>query len=91
MLASAICIRISPDILYVFYWGDADGTSTLSPVVVLAAGIYERCQMLGIRLLDAGISTDQGRLNEGLRTFKRNLGFAESSRLTLARGFAPHA
>lgn len=91
MLASAICIRISPEILYVFYWGDAEGTSTLSPVVVLAAGIYGLCQTQGIRVLDAGISTDQGRLNEGLSTFKRNLGFAESSRLTLARQHPTHA
>lgn len=91
MAASAICMRIDEHILYVFYWGDAADMQTLSPVVGLAAGIYEHCRHEGIRILDAGISTAQGIPNPGLMRFKHSLGFSESPRATLMKRMTAHA
>lgn len=91
MAASAICMRITADILYVFYWGDAAGMETLSPVVGLAAGIYDYCRHEGIRILDAGISTAQGIPNPGLMRFKQGLGFSESPRATVMKRMTAHA
>ena len=91
MAASAICMRITTDILYVFYWGDAADMQTLSPVVGLAAGIYEYCRHEGIHILDAGISTAQGIPNPGLLHFKQGLGFSESPRATLMKRMTAHA
>jgi hypothetical protein len=81
MVASAVCIALTESIFYVFYWGDIDGVSNVSPIVLLASTIYEFCQKNGYTVLDAGISTLGGEPNYGLMRFKRNLGFAESAKL----------
>jgi hypothetical protein len=78
MLAASICIELSPSVLYVFYWADAAGMESHSPIALLASCIYEFGQRRGFRILDAGTSTVAGEPNRGLMTFKRNLGFSES-------------
>jgi len=83
--ASAICLRLSKTVLYVFYWGDRPGYSALSPVVALAAAIYGYCQETGIGLLDAGTSTVDREPNHGLIQFKRNLGFEESLKVRMVK------
>lgn len=83
--ASAICIRLNDEILYVLYWGDRPGYSALSPVATLASAIYGYCQEAKIRLLDAGTSTVGCEPNHGLIHFKRGLGFTESLKLTMRK------
>jgi len=83
MAAAAVCLELAPSIMYVLYWGDADGMRTYSPVAILAATIYEFCQINGFRVLDVGISTLHGIPNHGLINFKRNLGFTESLKLDM--------
>ncbi len=85
LAASAVCMRLSPSILYVFYWGDRPGYSALSPVVSLADAIYAYCQDTGIALLDAGTSTIDRDPNFGLVQFKRGLGFTESLKVRMAK------
>jgi hypothetical protein len=82
IVAAAVCIALSPAILYVFYWGDAVGMGAYSPIALLASCIYEFAQREGFALLDAGISTVVGEPNHGLINFKRNLGFSESLKLS---------
>lgn len=83
--AAAICIRLSPDILYVYAWGDADNEKN-SPTVYLAAHIYEYCLHEKIRLLDIGTATEKdGTPNFGLMAFKERLGFTPSLKLTMVR------
>ena len=81
MVAASVCIALTESIFYVFYWGDIDGVSAYSPIVLLASTIYEYCQQNGFTVLDAGISTLRGEPNYGLMRFKRNLGFEESAKL----------
>ncbi len=89
LVASAICLRLQPDILYVFYWGEIDGMNTYSPVVMLAAEIYSFCQKNQITLLDAGISTVAGIPNPGLIRFKESLGFRASEKLVVDLPISP--
>jgi hypothetical protein len=85
LAASAICLRISDDVLYVLYWGDRPDYRKLSPVVTLAATIYEYCQQSGIKILDAGTSTIDREPNWGLISFKRALGFTESLKVRMRK------
>jgi hypothetical protein len=81
MVAASVCIALTESIFYVLYWGDIDGMSAHSPVVLLASAIYEYCQQSGFQVLDAGISTLQGEPSYGLMRFKRSLGFEASAKL----------
>jgi hypothetical protein len=83
MLAAAICLSLTARVLYVLYWGEADGMRNYSPVVLLANEIHKFCQDSGIEILDVGISTLNGVPNHGLINFKRNLGFSESLKVEM--------
>lgn len=87
LVAAAICLQLTPQVLYVFYWGDRPGFAQYSPVALLAQSIYEDCQRRGIALLDAGTSTLDLQLNPGLIAFKRGLGFEESLKFRLEKTF----
>jgi hypothetical protein len=82
ILAAAVCIALTDSILYVFYWGDAAGAESYSPIALLASTIYNYCQQQGFKVLDVGTSTVSGEPNYGLVKFKRNLGFSESLKLS---------
>jgi hypothetical protein len=86
IVAAAVCIAISDSVLYVFYWGDAADVESYSPVALLADGIYAHCQQMGIKCLDVGTSTLEGEPNQGLVTFKKNLGFSESLKFSFIWG-----
>lgn len=81
-VASSICIRLNPNVLYVFYWGDLLGFREYSPIAFIADGIYRFAQENNFKLLDAGVSSINGNPNFGLVNFKENLGFLASPKLT---------
>jgi hypothetical protein len=85
MVASSICIRVNPNVLYVLYWGDLAGWDKFSPVSLLAETIYDYARKNGYRLLDLGISTKDGVPNYGLLNFKHDLGCQESLKLTFVK------
>lgn len=85
LAAASICIRISPDILYVFYWGDIPGYSNTSPVVTIAENIYNYCHDNKIKLMDIGTSTINEVANFGLINFKKGLGFNESLKVCMIK------
>jgi len=82
LIAAAVSVRISRDIMYNFYHGDDVNYRSTSPVVMLVAGIYQYCQQKNISILDLGISSIQGQLNQGLFDFKQNIGCESSSKST---------
>ena len=85
MVASSICIRVSSDVLYVFYWGEIEGFESFSPVSFLAAHIYDYCVEFDYSCLDAGTATLNGVPNIGLASYKKKLGFEESLKMTVSR------
>lgn len=85
MIASSVCIRIHPNVLYVFYWGDLPSEHAYSPVAFHAENLYRYCQQEKIGILDIGTSTDSGVPNVGLMTFKSRLGCQLSPKLVMSK------
>ncbi len=85
LVAAAICLWVNSKVLYVLYWGDRPGYSSLSPVVPLANTIYTYCQSLGAEVIDVGTSTLDRQQNYGLIQFKRGLGFTESLKVRMSK------
>lgn len=85
MIATSVSIVVNDQILYCFYLGDSLAYRQYSPVTFLVTGIYQYCNARNITLLDLGISTDRGILNEGLYRFKKSLGCLDSDKLTFEK------
>lgn len=83
MLASAICLSLSEDVMYVFYWGESPSFRYESPVVKLAEYLYEYCLINNYKVLDIGTSTEYSIPNQGLIDFKEKIGCIESSKFTM--------
>lgn len=84
-VAASITIRVSRDVVYVFYWGDAAGFPGVSPIITLAETIYEHARSEGLHWVDIGTSTNDEAPNYGLIHFKQNLGCEASLKLTYAK------
>lgn len=84
LLAGALCLRITAECLYVFYWGENPQFRKESPVTLLADGLADYALENGFRALDIGISTAQSIPNSGLIAFKESLGCRTSARRTYA-------
>jgi hypothetical protein len=82
MIASCVSIRVDERILYCFFIGDAIAYRVYSPVTQLLHGVYEFARQKKIEMIDLGISTDKGVLNEGLYNFKKSLGTFDAYKLT---------
>ena len=82
LIAASVSIRVSPHILYNFYHADEFSYRSTSPLVMLLQEIYQYCQQNGIKILDLGISSENGQINQGLFNFKENLGCATSTKNT---------
>jgi len=85
LVAAAVCVRINSEVLYTFYLGDIPRTRAISPVVFLLEGIYNYAGMNSFKLLDLGVSTENGIKNDGLYTFKKNLGTTDTHRITWSK------
>ena len=82
LIAASVSIRVSKDILYNFYHADEFSYRSTSPLVMLVQEIYQYCQQNKIKILDLGISSQNGEKNAGLFTFKENLGCISSNKNT---------
>lgn len=89
LAAAALCLQVSPAVLYVFYWGDDAQFSGYSPVTLLADAIYSDCQHKGVALLDIGTASEEGQANQGLIRFKRGLGCEASLKFRLEKILEP--
>lgn len=87
VIAACVAIRVSSRILYCFYIGDALSYRQVSPVTMLVEGIYKFAKLHHYTLIDLGISTDKGMLNDGLYSFKKSLGCIDSPKLTFIKQF----
>ncbi len=87
IIALSVCIVINRDILYNFYPADKLAYRKYSPVTMIASGIYLYGQKNNFSCLDMGTSSVNGKINQGLIGFKRQLGARESLKLTLEKTF----
>jgi hypothetical protein len=74
IIAVAVTIKINAEIIYTFYLADDEAYLKDSPTIFLLSGIYDKFQQQNFKILDLGIATANGVLNEGLAHFKRSLG-----------------
>jgi len=82
LIANAIFVRINKDALYYFVAASDPDYAELSPSVLLIEALYEKAVHEKCTLIDLGISSVDGVLNEGLHQFKKHLGAAECSKKT---------
>jgi hypothetical protein len=82
LVAVCVTVEINDRILYTLYPADAEKYVKKSPLTFLLSGIYEYYQQQKYTILDLGIATDKGVLNEGLARFKRNIGGELSKKKT---------
>jgi hypothetical protein len=85
--AAAICMKLTPSVLYVYAWGDHPGFEAQSPVVTLAEAIHDDGRSQGIALLDLGTATLGADANEGLIHFKEGLDCETSLKLRMRKRF----
>jgi hypothetical protein len=79
--AAAIVIKISPEILYTFYYAHARRFDKVSPVVFLIAKLYEAAHDEGFEMIDLGTSMVNGKINRSLLHFKTSIGGQNSRKL----------
>ena len=85
MVASSIAIRVNPDVIYAFYYGDRAGFESETPVVAVMECLYETCVGERKMLLDLGTSSIDGVPNEGLISFKQSLGATLSPKVAFVK------
>ena len=85
IIAVGVTIKINDDIVYTFYLADDERYLKDSPTIFLLSGIYDYFQARNHTILDLGIATNQGILNEGLAYFKGSLGGILSLKKTYSK------
>ena len=85
IIAVGITIKINEEIAYTFYLADDELYLKDSPTIFLLSSIYEYFKTRKFKILDLGIATNQGILNEGLAHFKRSLGGISSLKKTYSK------
>ncbi len=81
IIAASITVVLNSEVLYNFYHADEEDYRSFSPLAYLVNNIYNYGYKNGYKVLDLGISTLNGVLNEGLFTFKKNLGSQQSDKI----------
>ncbi len=88
MVAVAVTVHINQDVLYNFYVGELPEYRKYSPVAGLIEAMATYGRTNGYQLLDLGIATDKGVLNEGLARFKANMGGKYSEKYMFSKKLA---
>ncbi len=87
LIAAAICIRVSPQILYTFYYDHSKLHDKLSPITMLLSGIYSYALENGFVMMDLGTSNVNGNLNKSLQHFKESVGGKPSDKFIFSKSF----
>ncbi len=82
IIAASVSVVVHTRVLYNFYHADDAAYRNYSPVAFLVAHIYDYAQSNGFSILDLGVSSINGVLNNGLARFKKNLGAINTDKLT---------
>jgi hypothetical protein len=87
--AMCLMVNIAPEVRYVLYWADNLSFRNYSPITLLCEKLVEQSLIDGVQILDLGISSSEGLLNEGLHRFKQNLGAIPSPKRTIFSNYLP--
>jgi len=78
LIAVAISIKVSDDILYTYAYADHKDYLALSPTLLAVEKVYKFGQINEFNFIDLGTSSQNGVLNKGVYQFKKELGALES-------------
>lgn len=87
VIASAVIYDINKEIAQVVYWGDVPGYSDSKPINYISYRLIEFFKSRNYRILDVGISTEEGMPNYGLCCFKTSIGCLTSNKYHLSYDF----
>jgi hypothetical protein len=82
-VGGALTVEISKEALYVLFWGDTLLGRELSVVASICEKLVEFCRFKNYKVLDLGISSVDGLLDENLARFKFNLGAIQTTKQIL--------
>lgn len=74
LIACTVSIEVNSSILYNFYMADSMSYRSFSPLVFLNEYVYNWCVSNQFTQLDLGTVSVDGVINEGLFSFKKNIG-----------------
>jgi hypothetical protein len=83
IIACAIGLQVTPDVMYYYLAADEEAYRNYSPMAFLLDSMYSFALEKGIKVLDMGISSSNGVLNEGLRWFKKSFGALDQPKFIL--------
>lgn len=87
LVATSVSIRVTQQVMYNFYHGDAADYRAYSPIVMLIDQVYAYCQHNQISYLDLGTSSVGGVISTSLYEFKRNCGCVATPKKIVTRTF----
>ncbi len=85
LVAVVVNIKVNNYIFYNFYVGDKLDYRKVSPLVYLFGEVYDYVKSEGGRILDLGLSSNNGVVNEGLHSFKLKLDGEVSKKITFIK------
>lgn len=89
-IAAAICYHVADDIIYIANWGDIPGAGQWKVMNFMAYHIFEYYFNLGKKVIDIGISTENGEPNNGLGAFKESIGCKVTPKFTYTYNVVTH-
>lgn len=85
LIAAVICVKVSPQILYTFYYDHTKLYDKLSPITMLINGMYSYCRKNGFLMIDLGTSHVGGTLNKSVQHFKASVGGKPSDKYIFSK------
>jgi hypothetical protein len=83
IISCAVGVEVSEDVLYYYLAADEDDYRNYGPMSLLLDRMYSFAEEKKIKIIDMGISSSNGIVNEGLRWFKKSFGSCEQPKLVL--------
>lgn len=87
-IAAALVYRVGPRIDHIVAWGDDKTRREIAPVGTIAVHLIDRAIREKVEILDIGISSENGKPDDGLITFKRHTLAIPDLRLNFVRTLA---
>jgi hypothetical protein len=87
LVGGALTVEIDSNFLYVLFWGDTLLGRDISVVASICEKLIEFCTIKNYKVLDLGISSVDGLLDENLAKFKVNLGAVKTTKPILTLRF----
>jgi hypothetical protein len=74
MVSSLVMVVVSRSVVYYYLPGTAAKYKSMSPMVPLLHFVGENYRAAGIQIMDLGVASVKGKVQEGLATFKERIG-----------------